>query len=89
MMYLKSLVKILLRVIVLNMTYKTKITSKTPAIVIFGKSRFAEDQIRFWGGVISPVLACHTPSSFPCLLFYYITIDHKNLNLPSAVLPTN
>ena len=37
---------------------------------------------------ISPVLARHMPPSFPYLLFYYITFDHNNLNLPFLPLHT-
>ena len=38
--------------------------------------------------MISPVLERHTPPSFPYVLFYYTTIDHNNLNLPSPALDT-
>ena len=37
---------------------------------------------------ISPVLARHTPPTFPYLLLYCTTIDHNNLNLPSHALHT-
>ena len=82
MMFLKLLVKILLSVMVLNMTNKTCKTSKYTRNSDFRKNR----EIRFW--VISPVLARHTPLSSLHLLFYYTTIDYNNPSLPSPALHT-
>ena len=82
MMYLKSLVKILLPVMDLNMTYKNHKTSKYTRNSDFQKTR------EIWFSFISPVLERHTPPSSPYLLFYYTTIDHNNLNLPSPALHT-
>ena len=82
MMYLKSLVKILLRVMDLNMSYKTHKTSKYTRNSDLPKNR----EIRICA--ISPVLGRHTPPSSPYVLSFYNTIDHNNLNLPSPVLHT-
>ena len=76
MMFLKLLVKILLLIMDLNIVYKM---SKKPAIVISENSR---------NPILYSVLARHTPSSFPYLLFYYTTFDHNNLNLPAPALHT-
>ena len=83
-MYLRLLVKILLPVMGLNMLYKTHKTSKNTCNSDFPKNR----EIWFFPA-ISHVLARHTPPSFPYLLFYYTTLDHNNLNLPSPALHTN
>ena len=82
MMYLTSLVKILLPVTDLNINYKMSKTSKNTRNSDFRKTR----EIHFC--VIYPVLARHTPPSSPYSLFYYITFDHNNLNLPSPALHT-
>ena len=74
MIYLKSLVKILLPVTDLNIAYKTQKTSKYTRNSDFSK----KPEIR----AISTVLARHTPSSFTCVLLYYTTIYHNNLNPP-------
>ena len=70
MMYLKSLMKILLPVMDLNMTYKIHKTSKIPAIVISEKRARNPPYVLF-----SPL---HT--------LYYIAFDQNNLKLASPAL---
>ena len=77
MAYFKSLVKILLPVMDLNMDYKTKIASINTCNSDFRKTR----EIWFSRDI-------HTPPSSPYVLLYYTTIDHNNLSLPSPALHT-
>ena len=74
--------KILLPVMDLNIAYKTPKTSK-----ITRNSGFPKNLENLFS-VISPILVRHTPRSLSYLLFYYTSIDHNNLSLPSHVLHT-
>ena len=86
-MFLRLLVKILLPVMDLNMTYKLPKTSQNIRNSDFRKTvRTGRAKSGF--RAIPSVLARHTPSSFPYLLFYYTNFDSNNLNLPSPALYT-
>ena len=87
MIYSVLYFKISLPVMDLNMAYKTKVTSKHTRNSDLWK--IAISRVQIWFPSISPVLARHTPSSRPCLLFYYTYFDHNNLNLRLPALHTN
>ena len=67
----------------LNIAYKTYKTSKNTRNSYFRKNR----EIRF--SIDISRSSRHTPSSLPCVLSYFTTLDHNNLNLPSPALHTN
>ena len=81
MMYLKSLVKILLPIMDLNMVYKTKTALKNTLNSDFRKTR------EIWFSRDTPVLARHTPpSSLYLLSILYNYRPHNNLPpLPSLL----